>query len=110
MVHVDELNCPARMAPECVASESLCFSGGCLLELAVFSGEKKKAEALFALKLLHSEELHKCVDSPELFSSAVAQLVPFASPLATVGSQSSGSSLKGAPISVFATLQFCFPY
>ena len=111
MVHVDELNCPARMAPECVASESLCFSGGCLLELAVFSGgKKKKAEALFALKLLHSEELHKCVDSPELFSSAVAQLVPFASPLATVGSQSSGSSLKGAPISVFATLQFCFPY
>lgn len=46
MVHVDELNCPARMAPECVASESLCFSGGCLLELAVFSGEKKKKQKL----------------------------------------------------------------
>lgn len=42
MVHVDELNCPARMAPECVFSEFLCFSGGCLLELTVFSGGKKK--------------------------------------------------------------------
>lgn len=52
MVHVDELNCAARMAPECVFSEFLCFSGGCLLELTVFSGgkkKKKKAEALCAL-------------------------------------------------------------
>lgn len=111
MVHVDELNCAARMAPECVFSEFLCFSGGCLLELTVFSGgKKKKSRSSVCTGLLHSEELHKCVDSPKMFSSVVAQLIPFASPLGTVGSQSLGSCLRGAPISVFATLQFCFPY
>lgn len=92
-----------------VHHQNLCASLGDLLELTVFLG-KREAEALFALGFSAVRSCINAADSPELFSSVLAQPDPIVSPSGIVHSQSRGGSLSREPVSAFATLQLCFPY
>ena len=89
--------------------QNLRASLGPLLELTVSLG-KREAEALCALGFSAVRGCINAADSPELFSSVVAQPNPILSPSGTMGSQSWGGSLSRGPVSAFSTSQLCFPY